>query len=130
MLVQIIRDPQYDSVSGSLQLAKIYLPGQTGFFGVYDPSISNDKLYGFIDPAGDRFKAIEQEEAQDEFKNALPSFVRLYSFLSQILPFQDIELEKLCSFGRFLLSKLPKSDYTEPLKLDNEVALGYSRLQK
>ena len=34
------------------------------------------------------------------------------------------------SYGRFLLSKLPKSGYTERLKLDNEVALEYYRLQK
>lgn len=82
-----------------------------------------------VGQAVDRFKAIEQEEIQDEFKNSLTSFVRL-SFLSQILPFEDIELEKLYSFGRFLLSKLPKSDYTERLKLDNEVVLEYYRLQK
>lgn len=88
------------------------------------------KLYAFIDPAVDRFKAIEQEEAQDEFKKSLTSFVRLYSFLSQIMPFQDVELEKLYSYGRFLLTKLPRTDYTERLKLDNEVALEYYRLQK
>jgi type I restriction enzyme R subunit len=46
------------------------------------------------------------------------------------MPFQDVELEKLYSFGRFLLTKLPKVDYTERLKLDNEVALEYYRLQK
>jgi len=60
----------------------------------------------------------------------MTAYVRLYSFLSQIMPFQDVELEKLYSYGRFLLSKLPKSDYTERLKLDNEVALEYYRLQK
>jgi len=88
------------------------------------------KLYGYIDPAVDRFKAIASEETSDEFKKALTSYVRLYSFLSQIMPFQDVELEKLYSYGRFLLNKLPKSDYTERLKLDNEVALEYYRLQK
>ncbi len=46
------------------------------------------------------------------------------------MPFQDVALEKLYSYGRFLLSKLPKSDYTDKLKLDNEVALEYYRLQK
>ena len=46
------------------------------------------------------------------------------------MPFQDVELEKLYSYGRFLLNKLPKTDYTERLKLDNEVALEYYRLQK
>jgi type I restriction enzyme, R subunit len=87
------------------------------------------KLYSWIDPAKDRFKALE-EPKQDEFKKALTSFVRLYSFLSQILPFQDVELEKLYSYGRLLLIKLPKTDYIERLKLDNDVALEYYRLQK
>ncbi len=86
-------------------------------------------MYAYIDPAVDRFKQIE-EEPQDEFKKGLTAYVRLYSFLSQITPFQDVELEKLYSYGRFLLNKLPKSDYTERLKLDNEVALEYYRLQK
>lgn len=87
------------------------------------------KLYAFIDPAIDRFKTIT-EDNQDKFKNALTTYTRLYSFLSQIMPFQDVDLEKLYSYGRFLVSKLPKSDYGERLKLDNEVALEYYRLQK
>ncbi len=87
------------------------------------------RLYGFIDPGVDRFRGLS-EEAQDEFKKSMTSFVRLYSFMSQVMPFQDVELEKLYSYGRFLLTKLPKSDYTERLKLDNEVALEYYRLQK
>lgn len=87
------------------------------------------KMYAYIDPAVDRFKALEEEQ-QDEFKSSLTTYVRLYSFLSQIMPFQDVDLEKLYSYGRFLLNKLPKSDYTERLKLDNEVALEYYRLQK
>lgn len=94
------------------------------------PSVKDQgRLYAFIDPAVDRFNTL-QEEPQDEFKKSLTAFVRLYSFLSQIMPFQDIELEKLYSYGRFLLTKLPKADYTERLKLDNEVALEYYRLQK
>jgi type I restriction enzyme R subunit len=50
--------------------------------------------------------------------------------MAQIMPFQDAELEKLYTYGRFLLTKLPKSDYTERLKLDDEVALEYYRLEK
>lgn len=87
------------------------------------------KLYSWIDPAKDRFKVLD-EAKQDEFKKALTSFIRLYSFLSQILPFQDVELEKLYTYGRLLLIQLPKTDYIERLKLDNDVALEYYRLQK
>lgn len=88
------------------------------------------KLNSSIDPAIDRFKHIKDDDKKDDFKKLLTSFVRTYSFLSQIMPFQDVSLEKLYSFGRFLLPKLPKTDYSERLKLNNEVALEYYRLQK
>jgi len=46
------------------------------------------------------------------------------------MPFQDVGLEKLYSFGRMLLTRLPKVDISERLKLDNEVDMQYYRLQK
>jgi type I restriction enzyme R subunit len=95
----------------------------------FSPLRDPGKLNAFIDPAVDRFSSLE-EEKQDEFKNSLTVFVRMYSFMSQVMPFQDVDLEKLYTYGRFLLTKLPKADYTERLKLDNEVALEYYRLQK
>ena len=124
----------YD-LKGRLDAAQVYERSELNafaevFFKKEDRSVKDQaKLYSWIDPAKDRFKAL-QEEKKDEFKKALTSFVRLYSFLSQILPFQDVELEKLYTFGRFLLIKLPKTDYIERLKLDNDVALEYYRLQK
>jgi type I restriction enzyme R subunit len=87
------------------------------------------KLYAIIDPAVDRYKSLNDEE-QDEFKRWLVQWLRLYSFLSQILPFQDSNLEKLFAFGRLLLTKLPKQNISERLKLTDEVALQYYRLQK
>jgi type I restriction enzyme R subunit len=124
----------YD-LKGKTDSANVYYQSEVDAFAkvFYKPGnvIAKDhgKLYAFVDPGVDRFKQLA-EEIQDEFKKSLTSFVRLYSFLSQIIPFQDIELEKLYSFGRFLLTKLPKTDYTERLKLDNEVALEYYRLRK
>ncbi|MCF6148428.1 MAG: type I restriction endonuclease subunit R [Candidatus Kuenenia sp.] len=124
----------YD-LKGKTDAANVYYQSEVDAFArvFYKPGHSSVKdqgrLYAFIDPAVDRFNAL-QEEPQDEFKKSLTAFVRLYSFLSQIMPFQDVELEKLYSYGRFLLTKLPKADYTERLKLDNEVALEYYRLQK
>ena len=45
VLVQIIRstNAEFDTISGPVQLAKIYPPGQTEFFGVYHPSAVNGK---------------------------------------------------------------------------------------
>ena len=67
---------------------------------------------------------------KDDFENALITFTRLYSFLSQIMPFHDIELEKLYPYIKYLIRKLPKDAIEARLKLDDEVALEYYRLQK
>jgi type I restriction enzyme R subunit len=131
-----VTDPNhlYD-LKGRLDSTHIYHQSEVDAFAkvFYKPEHTSFRdqgnLYSFIDPAVDRFKE-KNEEEQDEFKKGLIAFVRLYSFMSQIMPFQDAELEKLYSYGRLLLTKLPKSDYTERLKLDNEVALEYYRLEK
>lgn len=100
-------------------------------------NVSNQaKLNAYLDPAVERFKAlpedatIEGQVTQDDFKHTLISFTRLYSFLSQIIPFHDIELEKLFPYIRFLLKKLPKKGIEERLKLDDELALEYYRINQ
>ena len=65
---------------------------------------------------------------QDEFRVALGAYVRLYSFLAQILPFTDSDLEKLYTFARFLEMKLPLDPKKTPLKLDADTALAFYRL--
>ena len=87
------------------------------------------KLNAYVDPAVERFKGLP-EEAQDDFKNAVKAFTRLYSFLSQIMPFQDIDLEKLFTYLRFFQKKLPKTNLGDRFQLTDEVALEYYRLQK
>lgn len=87
-------------------------------------------LNSFIDPAVGRFKAIETEEEQEDWKHTLISFIRAYSFLSQVMPFQDAELEKLYAYGRLLLNKLPRKSLEDRFKLNDEIVLKYYRLQK
>jgi len=105
--------------------AQVFYKPNAGTFHAQEQA----KLYRFIDPAIVRYKDLH-EEAQDEFKGALKSFVNIYSFISQIMPFQDVELEKLFSYGKLLFIRLPKTDISERLKLDNEVDLQYYRLTK
>jgi len=107
------------------------------FANVYfDPKtkLNNPKhqkhLYAFTDPAVDRFKAIAEEEKQDEFKKGLRTWTNLYAFLSQIMPFIDSEYEKFYAYAKLLQTRLPKRDLSESLHLDDEVALEYYRLQK
>jgi type I restriction enzyme R subunit len=80
-----------------------------------------------IDPGIDRFKALDAD-AQAAFRNALGAYVRLYAFLSQVVPWSDRELEKLFTFARFFETKLPQDARRAPLRLDGEVALKYYRL--
>jgi type I restriction enzyme R subunit len=87
-------------------------------------------LYALTDPALDRYKAIAEEERQDEFKKGLRSWTNLYAFLSQIMPFIDVELEKFYAYAKLLQMRLPKRNLTDSLHLDDEVALEYYRLQK
>lgn len=87
------------------------------------------EMYRALGPAVDRFKGLD-EEKQEEFRNALAGYVRLYSFLSQVMPFTDEDLERLYTFSRFLELKLPKDDKKAPLDLDGDVALKYYRLDK
>ena len=87
-------------------------------------------LNSFIDPAVDRYKVMKNEEEQEDFKHTLTVFIRLYSFLSQIMPFADMDLEKFYAYARLLLNKLPKQDVSARFKINDEVALEYYRLQK
>jgi type I restriction enzyme, R subunit len=95
-----------------------------------DPTFSEHmQLNAVLDQAIERFKGIDGEK-QDEFKGKLVSFRNLYAFLSQIIPYQDSDLEKLYTYARFLLLKLPRSASGLGYEIEDEVALKFYRLQK
>lgn len=83
-----------------------------------------------LQPAVDRFKAIESDETRTTFRDKLGGYVRMYSFLSQILPYADPDLEMLYSYGRLLLPHLPLERDNTVVKIGNEVELQYYRLQR
>jgi type I restriction enzyme R subunit len=85
-------------------------------------------LYFHIGPAEDRFKELDSEE-QEKFRGALKGFVGLYAYVSQVMPFTDVELEKLYTYGRLLLNKLPR-EVGEPVDIDGKAALEYYRIEK
>ncbi|MFC1541584.1 type I restriction endonuclease subunit R [Candidatus Latescibacterota bacterium] len=87
------------------------------------------KMNACIDTAVTRFKQLD-EDTREEFRKELVAFRNLYSFLSQVIPFQDSDLEKLYSYIRFLLTKLPRREPGPVYNFDDEVALKYYRLQK
>ena len=88
------------------------------------------QLYRHIDPAVDRYKNIETQEEKEAFKKSLRTWTNLYAFMAQIMPFREVEFEKFYAYAKLLLTKLPKRDLSESMKLTDEVALEYYRLQK
>lgn len=86
------------------------------------------KIYALLEPSIERFKTLSIEE-QDEVREWLDSYVRAYSFLSQVVEFGDVGLEALYLTSRALLALLPNEN-SGRLDLGSEVELTHLRLEK
>ncbi|HSF32733.1 MAG TPA: type I restriction endonuclease [Candidatus Tectomicrobia bacterium] len=132
-----ISDPHHlYSLQDKLDASMVYLSSEVealarAFYAPRAPGKRADigQLYAYLDPARDRFQALEGT-AQEEFRTTLRPYVRLYAFGSHVMPFTDNDLEKLYTFGRFLLLVLPRPEEGDALRLDEEVQLKYYRIQK
>ena len=75
-------------------------------------------------------EAGEQIDQLDLFRKNLQSFVRLYEFLSQIVPYEDRELEQLCVYAKHL-HPLLRVDRLQQDDVDvGELQLSHYRLSK
>ena len=93
-------------------------------------SVSDHRVMNAVlDTVVQRFQDRE-EEVREEFRGQLKAYRNLYAFLSQIIPYQDSDLERLYAFVRNLLSKLPPPGDGQAFVLDDEVALRFFRLQQ
>ena len=82
-----------------------------------------------LDAVVQRF--VEREDGErEQFRGQLKAFRNLYAFLSQVIPYQDSDLERLYAFVRNLLAKLPPPGDGQAFVLDDEVALKFFRLQQ
>ena len=87
------------------------------------------RMSHIIDLAVERYQALE-EEAKDELKGLFVNFRNMYSFLSQVMPYQDTDLEKLYTYLRHLVLKLPRDASGPGYKVEGDVELAFYRLQK
>lgn len=95
-----------------------------------DHSVSDHRVMNAaLDAVVARFSDNEEAE-QEEFRGQLTAYRNLYAFLSQIIPYQDSDLERFYAFVRNLLTKLPPPGDGQCFALDDEVALRYFRLQQ
>jgi len=87
------------------------------------------RMHKHIQPAVDRYKALD-EDKRNTFYEKLTAYIRFYSFVSQIIPYSDKELEMLYSFGRFLLPNLGDDDTGVTPHPETQVTLEYYRMEK
>jgi type I restriction enzyme R subunit len=100
------------------------------YFKPKDKKTSKDRVIinHLIDMAVERFKKLDEQRKQD-FSSQATKYIRLYSFILQITPFEDVELHKLYVYLTYLLKKLPKKKGSN-VHLADEIALEYYTTKK
>ena len=127
------------AIKSELDASGIYLDEEIGrFCTVYfkpkqrQSDLDHQAMNAALDPVVSRFisrRDKDDEEAED-WRGKVKAFLNLYGFLSQVIPYQDSDLERLYVFLRHLMAKLPRRKSGLAYRFDDEVQLEYYRLQK
>lgn len=88
-----------------------------------------EKLQPILNEVVKRYSEELDEDQKVSFKANIKSFVRLYRFLSQIITFTDVQLEKYYVFLSDLFKKLPASPNALPTEVLEEIDLDSYKLQ-
>ena len=95
----------------------------------YDDRIPDEELQPILDTVVNDWRELDEDE-REGFRHHIQSFIRLYGYVSQIITFKDINLEKLYIFLRFLNKKLPKRPRERLTDIFSYVDLEYFRIEK
>ena len=95
-------------------------------------ALDHQTMNAALDPAVSRFTVLREDDEDEAelWRGKLQAFRNLYGFLSQVIPYQDSDLEKLYTFLRHLAPKLPRRRNGPAYHFDDDVRLEYYRLQK
>ena len=100
------------------EFAKIY----------YNKRTPQEKLQGVLDIVADQFDQLQTKDKK-EFRQNIILFIRTYGFLTQIITFEDVNLEKLFIFLINLNKKLPYIN-AEKIDMESYVDLEFFKIQK
>jgi type I restriction enzyme R subunit len=126
-------------IKAELDASGIYLPEEVErFCAVYfrpkqrQSAMDHQAMNAALDPAVSRFSTLQRndEDEAELWRGKLQALRNLYAFLSQIIPYQDSDLERLYVFLRHLSAKLPRRHGGPSYQFDDDVRLEYYRLQK
>ena len=118
-------------IQGRLLDFGVFTTDDVGSFArvYFDPKATQDRLYAALEPARQRFAELAPDEGGD-FRGQLTDYVRLYSFLSQVLTFADPDLEKLYVFARHLRRLLPADGEALPREVQQNIDMESFRIQR
>jgi type I restriction enzyme R subunit len=127
------------AIMGELDASGVYLGEEVErFSAVYfkprqrQSPLDHQVMNAALDPAVSRFtvRQKDNEEEAELWRGKVQALLNLYGFLSQVIPYQDSDLERLYVFLRHLAAKLPRRKSGPAYQFDDEVRLDYYRLQK
>ena len=95
----------------------------------YESSQPDELLQGLLDSVVEKWSELETDD-KEAFRSTLQSYIRLYGYISQLITFNDVALEKLYIFGRSLNKKLPKREHPDLQDVLESVDLDSFRVQK
>jgi len=95
----------------------------------FNPQEKTEKLQPILDRVVNAWRYLTDEK-QEDFKSILQSFIWLYAFVSQLITFEDVELEELYVFAKNLNRKLPKRKKRLPHEIIDAVDLDSFRIQE
>ena len=95
----------------------------------YDPDQPDELLQGILDEVVERWSELERDD-REEFRSTLQSYIRLYGYISQLITFTDVALEKLHIFSHSLNKKLPKREHPDVQDVLDSVDLDSFRVQR
>jgi type I restriction enzyme R subunit len=108
-----------------------FLKSDVGRFAsiYFSPTGDQSQFHAILQPAVDAYKSASKDD-QVKFRSTLLDYNRLYSFLSQVMPFQDPDLESLYRYASLLYRKLPVDREQLPIEIMDAIDLGSLVVQK
>jgi type I restriction enzyme R subunit len=76
----------------------------------FDSRRPQELLQPVLNRVVQNWSRIEDEEDRENFRSLIQSYIRMYGYISQIVTFEDVDLEKLFVFLKYLNKKLPKRE--------------------
>ncbi len=102
-----------------------------GFVDELYAKATPDKLNHIIDGVVSRISEENlTEEEMESFKTTVFDYLKKYAFISQIVTFEDPQLEKLFIFLKYLIRKLPKRENPLPYEVLEAIDMETYRIEK